>query len=428
MKPSARAAMLGGLLFFVGCAGKHAAAPPATQAGNTAPAEKKPQAENTDEDPFRWMETASLDAWLHREGDAARHVLDALPERSRFAQMIGALNADRPDVLMMSSTAKGDFIVVREPHHNTQFVRFRDRAGKTTQVLESSPDTVIFQIFPSPDARYLAYVESKNGGEVGVLRIVDLASHRVLEESADRVRYPRLRWWPGKAAFTFLRFHPLLPTTPHQDQYRHPMSKLHQLGTSFDADVTLLDDSRPEESWLTADEFPAVEITSSGRWLIANVEQGVAPEVAVYVKDARSVNDPHVRWQRVVSHDDHVVNAVLAGDALFMNSEKDAPNGHIVRAAITASGGMGQSEVVMPESPTAAIQDIRAGRGGIYVSAMNDGVNRLSLIRYRPGQSARPQVVAIGLPEDASVSELGVVAGDDSPVAIETNGWFRRSQ
>src|SRR5882762_4957254 len=113
MKTNLRAAAM---LVLVGCAGKHAAAPAAPKADATA---KVSAAETEAEDPFRWMETASLDGWLHREGDAARRALDVLPERSRFAQMIGALSADRPQVLMMSSTAKGDFFVVREPHRNT---------------------------------------------------------------------------------------------------------------------------------------------------------------------------------------------------------------------------------------------------------------------------------------------------------------------
>src|SRR5882757_5207093 len=99
MKRQLRAAAMLWGLSLVGCAGKHAAAPAAPKADTAA---KVQAAETEAEDPFRWMETASLDAWLHREGDAARRVFDALPERARFAQMIGALNADRPSVPMMS--------------------------------------------------------------------------------------------------------------------------------------------------------------------------------------------------------------------------------------------------------------------------------------------------------------------------------------
>jgi len=122
------------------------------------------------EDPLRWMEqgdSPSFADWLHREGNDGARFLEQLPERPWFFRTLTALNAERAEALRVVPSAAGDFILLGEPGRPSTLVRLRDHSGNMTVVVESSPGATIEHIAPSPDGRYLVYVESRGGSDSG---------------------------------------------------------------------------------------------------------------------------------------------------------------------------------------------------------------------------------------------------------------------
>src|SRR5205085_130134 len=122
--------------------------------------------------------------------------------------------------------------------------------------------------YPSRDGKLLAYGLSEGGTEQSTLHVLDV--ERGEELDADRIPHTRaasLAWLPDDSGFYYTRY-PVPGSVPPGEEAYHRHVYLHILGQDWHQDQEVFGVGRAREDW------PNVELSHGGRWLIVEVEQG----------------------------------------------------------------------------------------------------------------------------------------------------------
>lgn len=95
-----------------------------------------------------------------------------------------------------SVTDENSKLVVREGWNGAERVLVDPNRGD-----HQGSHVVVDWASPSPDGRFVAYVESRGGAEEGEIRIVDVDSGQMLPDRIDRANYPRISWREDARSF-----------------------------------------------------------------------------------------------------------------------------------------------------------------------------------------------------------------------------------
>ncbi len=318
-------------------------------AGNP-PVERRPQQLN---DPFD--QRVDDYAWLRDDSRSRREVLAQLrredlaseawfrPLRKKLDQLHSELKSRIPDADEGVPVRRGDYQYYWRDtpgrDHPRYYRRAVDEPDQEVLLLDAqrrgagSGGYTLGELLPSPDGRYLAVTEDREGDGVFELRIKDLRRQRWLPEvvesvddgvvwSADSKRLLYVHKDPGTLAALEVRAH-RLRSDPAQDQLIHREIDPHyyvSLGSSHSMRYLLIHAEATRQSKLLrlpADDPLAAPQTISEHsgqariyydddgthaWLLSDHQ---APNFQLLRGD---INDPGGNpWEVVVAHDDAVV-------------------------------------------------------------------------------------------------------------------------
>jgi prolyl oligopeptidase len=171
-------------------------------------------------DPFRFLEDVKppeVQQWLRAQADAAQGNLARIPGRQALLDRIATIEAAAGgNVSTTVRTQSGAlFYLRRNPGENQFKLILRESPDAVERVLVD-PETetrtagdgqprAIMDFSPSHDGRLLAYSIQAGGGEIGVLRVIDIATGRQLIEPIDRIRYAGVSWLEDGSGFFYGR-------------------------------------------------------------------------------------------------------------------------------------------------------------------------------------------------------------------------------
>ena len=121
--------------------------------------------------------------------------------------------------------------------------------------------------FPSDDGARVAYGVSDDGSEESVLRVRDVESGHDLAEQIPRTRACSLAWTPDGDGFYYTRYPKPGEVPPGEEAY-HRGVFLHRLGGDPAGDPQIFGQGRDRTDW------PGVDLSPDGRWLLVTVSQG----------------------------------------------------------------------------------------------------------------------------------------------------------
>src|SRR5258708_27709884 len=116
------------------------------------------------------------------------------------------------------------------------------------------------------------------------LHIVETATGRLLPDMIERTRAASLAWTPDHASFFYTRY-PNQGEFPDGEEMYHRRVFYHVLGTDPGKDPLIFGDNRNPEDW------PNVDLSDDGRWLLITVEQGWT-KTELYVMDRAAGGAP----------------------------------------------------------------------------------------------------------------------------------------
>ena len=120
---------------------------------------------------------------------------------------------------------------------------------------------------PSEDGKYVAYGTSPSGSEDSTLQVIETATGKLLADAIPRARAASIAWKLDNSGFFYTRYPKKGEVAEGQDVYnRHVF--YHVLGSDPAKDPLIFGEGRDPEDW------PNVDLSNDGRWLLISVEQG----------------------------------------------------------------------------------------------------------------------------------------------------------
>lgn len=356
MRRLPRIALLAVASTLAACGGGASGAEPAHPRADDAPDERSPTAmsplrelnararragETTDTlhgveiaDPFRALETRSeiTDEWIEWQTARTREALAGwarpeMAERIREVLAIGTIGggAVAGDVAIYSRRDPG-----RE--QPALYVQALGRAGPTGEPrILVDPQTYgeraaldWYQL--SPRGRYLSFGISANGDERSTLRVVEVATGRVLPDVIDHAKWSEVTWLRSEDGFYYRRY-------PREGEDGYDASQpdsyhirlfYHRLGEPVVGDPLVYDPPSPTD-------FPSASVSDDDRWLVINNFRGWS-QSDVYLLD----RGRQARGRVVLPDAEHPLVEVIAGldhltwgrvhrGRLYLTTNLDAP-------------------------------------------------------------------------------------------------------
>jgi prolyl oligopeptidase len=379
-------------------------------------------------DPYRWMETPSpeLTSWLQAQQTHTRGVLDGIRGRDRLRDELRAANraAPRVDVLEVSGRRSLVFAMRRSATDESAKLVVRDGWNGVERVLVD-PNTrdhqgshvVVDWASPSPDGRFVAYVESHGGGEEGEIRIIEVDSGRILPDRIDRANQPLISWRQDARSFFYMRLGKRTPGAPMADWYKGTAAYLHVIGARPDENRPVIGGGSDPGLNLEPNSLTWVKTTAGSPWAVAQATRGVSDD-AFFVAPVAKIRPGSTRWRQVANFEDKVAAVLARGNRLYALTYAAAPNYRIVsfdaRSETVANGRdvVAASEMVL--------QDFALARDALYFVGLDRGVHRLFRMQWKT--MVREEVE---LPYSGSVRKLIAEPARDGLV-FSMEGWTER--
>ncbi|MFA5968241.1 MAG: prolyl oligopeptidase family serine peptidase [Sphingomonas sp.] len=302
-------------------------------------------------DPYRWLENdvrtdAEVRSWVDGENTVTDGYLATLPGRDLFKARLRELyNYERFGV----PEKKGAHYFYS---HNTglqnQSVLFvRDGLNGEGRVLidpngwSKDGATALGEWAPSEDGSKLVYTIQDGGTDWRIVKVIDVASGKVLPDTIEWVKFSGLAWAKDGSGFFYSRFPAPPADAKFQSTNENQSVYFHKLGDAQSADKLIY--ATPDQPKLGH----AVRVTDDGNWLVITTTQGTDNRYQITVIDLKA---PKPTPRTIVPGLDNEWSLVgNEGGNFYWQTNKDAPRGKIVVMNLYARSALPPVQDVVPE-------------------------------------------------------------------------------
>jgi prolyl oligopeptidase len=260
-----------------------AAVRPAPQASLVYPATQRQEIVETQfgqsvADPYRWLENdvredPKVAAWVAQQNALTDSYLATLPSRPYFLQRLRELyNYERFGV---PEKAGNRYFYTRNTGLQNQSVLYvREGLNGTARMLidpntwAQDGATALAEWNPSKDGRHLLYSVQEGGTDWRVVRVLDVATGRVLPDEVKWVKFSALDWAKDGSGFYYSRFPEPKASEQFQSLNERQAVYFHKLGTPQSQDRLIF--SQPDRPKLSN----TAQVSDDGRWLIVTSSEG----------------------------------------------------------------------------------------------------------------------------------------------------------
>jgi prolyl oligopeptidase len=350
-------------------------------------------------DPYRWLEDGASDetrAWVESQNERTHRYLAS-------AGQVEAIRA-RLDELFTSGwvgapTLRGNryFYQRRDGRLDQPVLVVRDgtdgpeRTILDPNALSASGLVALDWWYPSDDGRLLAYGVSEGGTELSTLYVLDVERGERLEsEQIPYTRAASIAWLADGSGFYYTRYPVPGSVADGEEMYnRHVF--FHLLGQDWQRDAEVFGVGRAREDW------PNVDISSSGRWVSVEVQQGWARS-EVYVLDR---DQPQGDWIPIHVGDDAMAHPVFAGDRLLLHTNLYAPNWALYEVD-PARPQRSNWRLIIPEPTDRVLDAVHPAAGQLLVHELHNATSQVRIYNLGGVLQVEAQLPGLG-----SITGLG---------------------
>lgn len=336
-------------------------------------------------DPYRWLEHSDSDevrAWSAAQTEHTERLLASLPGHEALRERLGELlriGTVEPPAVVLRAGGASRYFYRRQDADQDQPVLFvrdgldgADRALIDPNTMSADGTAALDWWSPSRDGALLAYGVSHGGDEDSTLRVLDVATGRDLPETEviSRARYASVAWLPDGAGFYYSRY-PAPGTVPPGEERYHRRLHEHRIGRSADEDPLVFGADR------AMTDMPALEVSPSGRWVVATVHMGWSRR-ELYLKDRGA--GPDAPWLPIAVPDgDAIYQAEVLDDHLFVRTNDGAPTYRLYRVDPEHPERRSWREIIPPSSDVlASARSIGGEIFAVYIVDARSAVRRFS--------------------------------------------------
>ncbi len=327
------------------------------------------------QDPYRWLEddtSAETAQWVEAQNKVTFASLEQIPFRQ---QMKARLQKLYDYAKFSAPSRKGDyyFYLKNDGLQNQSVLYIQKGIDGTPEVLLDpntwSPDgTVRLGAFePSKDATYAVYGISRSGSDWQEYNVLDLTTRKPLADKIEWVKVSDVSW--RGHGFYYSRY-----PTPEKGKELSSSNEnhrvyYHRLGTPQSEDELVFEDPKNPQ------RFHLLRTTEDERFAILTVsDRGTGKQGnAVFVRDLSRQGSAFVPLIPTIGDDSfEVIDNVR--DELLVYTDKDAPNGKVVRIDPTKPVEASW-RTILAEKPE-PLESVSAGGGKLFAKYMKDVTSR----------------------------------------------------
>jgi prolyl oligopeptidase len=291
-------------------------------------------------DPYRWLENdvredKEVADWVARQNTVTEAYLAKLPARAWFEERIRALfDYER---FGLPEKAGRTYFYTRNSGLQNQaqlFVR-RGLKGKPRLLLDPNTwagdgATALDDWKPSEKGRYLAYSVQDGGSDWRVLRLIDVASGKKLDDEVRWAKFTQIAW-VGEKGFLYSRFPEPAKGEDFQARNYNQAVWFHRVGTSQEADELVF--ATPDHP----DYNHVAEVTSDGRTALITSSVGTDSRYELNVIDLSARRREGWKARSLVTGFDYDWRLVDGmGSTLWFVTNRDAPRYRVVSVDLAA--------------------------------------------------------------------------------------------
>jgi prolyl oligopeptidase len=352
-------------------------------------------------DNYRWLEdgkSAETQKWVEQEMAYTRGMLDRLAGREALHQRLTELlsiGSVTPPVI----AGRHYFYTRREGMQNQPILYVRDSLDGPDRVLVdanqlAADGTIALDWFqPSENGKYVAYGTSPSGSEMSTLHIIETKTGAILPDSIERTRAASIAWKLDNSGFYYTRYPKKGDVPDGQEMYnRHVF--YHELSGDpgahpEDDDQPIFGEGRDPEDW------PSVQLSNDGRWLLINVSEGWTKS-ELFLMDTKKGTPP----TRITTGKDFLYGAEVYNDKLYITTNEDAPR---YRVFVADAGNYDRErwKEIIPQSD-AVLQGVSVYGGKLFAQYEQNATSQLKLFDLNG-----KKISDIGLPAIGTVFGSG---------------------
>ncbi len=372
-------------------------------------------------DPYRWLENdvrqdPRVREWVTAQNAVTNRFLEQLPHRDAFrARMRELYDYERFSVPQKAGSRY--FYTRNDGLQNQSVLYVRDGlTGAQRQLIDPntwSQDgaTALAEWEPSDDGRYVAYGVQEGGTDWRVIRVLDAATGRVLDDEVRWAKFTGIEWAKDGSGFFYSRFPEPSAAQQFQSTNENHAIYFHRIGTPQSQDRLVF--AQPDRPRLSNNG----EVTDDGRWLIVYSNEGTDARYEITLID---LTQPTAQPRRIVAAAENDWTYLgNTGTRFYWQTNKDAPRQRVV--AMDVANPAALTEIVAEDAATLQGASIVGDRLILrYLADAKSEVRTFDLAGRRLGTVTLPGIgTASGFSGDMSDSETFYsFASFNSPGAI----------
>lgn len=345
-------------------------------------------------DPYRWLEDDTAEEttqWVKAQNKVTFDYLEQIPYRSDLKDRLTQLW----DYEKVSAPRRhGDHMYF---YKNTglqdQSVLYRYPVDSSMEAAEVFLDpnkfsedgtTSLAGISFTKDGSRAAYQISEGGSDWRKVLVIDTKTHELLDDTLRNVKFSGLAW-RGNEGFYYSSYEQPEGSKLSGVTDRHKLY-FHRLGTAQKNDELIFGGAGQ------ARRYVGGYLTEDENYLVVSAAESTTGN-ELYIRDLRN---PHSELRTVVSgfeSDQRVVHS--RGDTLWIKTNREAPNGRLVKATMHQLAPEHWEEVI-PEKET--VLEVSTGAGKLFATYMEDALDQVYQYNWQ-GEEERQ----IDLPGPGSV-------------------------
>ena len=263
---------------------------------------------------------------------------------------------------------------------------------------------------------------SAGGSEDASLFVLDADTGKTVGAPAPRVQETLVHWLPDSRRLTYNQLADWPAGSADTEQYKDSAAVVQTVGGASQA---VFGPTVASTRALGLERLDVAELISvpGSRWLVARTTDTTVPEGKLFVAALADVGKPAaLKWRRIGSEADRVVDVALQGDALYVLTQNGAPRRKIVRVDLQR-GTLADAVLVAQEPKDGVLEHFQLTPGGL-VAALRVGTS-VRLRRHAAGDTAGHDVPA---PASGAAFLVETPAHDSASLLYGFSGWTEPSQ
>src|SRR5262245_18978027 len=311
-------------------------------------------------DPYRWLEDASkpdVQAWMKAQDDYARAGLaklagrDALAARLREVLYHDAIGAPRH--------REGRYFFTRKHRDKEKMVVYwkQGEAGAERVLLDPNTwsadgSSGLHGWSVSEDGKHVAYNVSEHNADETVMRIVEVATGKVLADTIPGTKFGEASWSPDGRGF-YYSFTPLASATlAEPDRNAHTVLRYHKLGDDPARDPVV------REATGHNDWFLQGAVSRDGHWLFSVISLGASGATKLFYKDLRRSQK---EWTTLIDGVDATSYMIDWRYRFYVVTNDGAPRWHVFEVDPKRPARAAWKEIVPQQDATIESVDVIGG-------------------------------------------------------------------